>query len=150
VTFWYGSGSAPLTTDPDFWIRLRIRTSYYWIRIQEAQKHTDPTDPNPQHWIKIKATGKAAAHKRLMNQLMPRAEDTRQWSNVRGCSEALLVRWPSVWQSRVRISARHPREVFPSEQQAMKKWREASANEGGWIYCMNVIINVWNWKRWTK
>jgi hypothetical protein len=21
------------------------------IRIQEAQKHTDPTDPDPQHWL---------------------------------------------------------------------------------------------------
>jgi hypothetical protein len=34
-------------------IRSRIRISYYWIRIwiQEAQKHTDPTDPDPQHWF---------------------------------------------------------------------------------------------------
>ncbi len=31
--------------------RIRIRTSYYWIRIriQEAQKHTGPADPDPQH-----------------------------------------------------------------------------------------------------
>jgi hypothetical protein len=29
---------------------------------------------------------------------------------------------------RVQISVRQPREVFPSEQQAMKKTREASAN----------------------
>ncbi len=35
-----GSGSIPLTR----WIR---------IRIQEAQKHTDPTDPNPQHCCKV-------------------------------------------------------------------------------------------------
>jgi hypothetical protein len=27
--------------------RIRIRTSYYWIRIQEAQKHTDPAAPDP-------------------------------------------------------------------------------------------------------
>ncbi len=30
----------------------RIRTSYQWIRIQEAQKQSDPTDPNPQHCFK--------------------------------------------------------------------------------------------------
>jgi hypothetical protein len=27
----------------------RIRTSDYWIRIREAQKHADPADPDPQH-----------------------------------------------------------------------------------------------------
>jgi hypothetical protein len=26
-------------------IRIRIHTSDYWIRIQEAQKHVDPVDP---------------------------------------------------------------------------------------------------------
>ncbi len=34
--------------------RIRIDTSDYWfpIRIQEAQKHVDPVDPDPdpQHW----------------------------------------------------------------------------------------------------
>ncbi len=32
--------------------RIRIHTSDLWIRIgiQEAQKHTDPTAPDPQHW----------------------------------------------------------------------------------------------------
>jgi hypothetical protein len=32
--------------------RIRIHTSYYWIRIriQEAQKHTDPPDPDSEHW----------------------------------------------------------------------------------------------------
>jgi hypothetical protein len=32
-------------------IRIRIHTSDYWIRIrnQEAEKHTNPTDPDPQH-----------------------------------------------------------------------------------------------------
>ncbi len=36
-------------------IRIRIHTAddRFWIRIQEAQKHTDPTDPDPQHWTKI-------------------------------------------------------------------------------------------------
>jgi hypothetical protein len=34
-----------------------------------------------------------------------------------GCSVAqLVVRWPAVWQARVQIPARHPREVFPSER----------------------------------
>jgi hypothetical protein len=23
-----------------------------WIRIREAQKHVDPTDPDPQHWFR--------------------------------------------------------------------------------------------------
>jgi hypothetical protein len=31
-------------------IRIRIHTSYYWIRIREVQKHVDPVDPDPQHW----------------------------------------------------------------------------------------------------
>jgi hypothetical protein len=37
--------------------------------------------------------------------------------------------------SRVRISARHPREVFPSEKQAMKKMERGS---GEWRW-MNVL-----------
>jgi hypothetical protein len=34
-------------------IQIRIHTSDYWIRIQiqEAQKQTDPTDPDPQHCL---------------------------------------------------------------------------------------------------
>ncbi len=37
--------------DRRFMIRIRNHASNLWIRIQEAQKHTDPTDPNldPQH-----------------------------------------------------------------------------------------------------
>jgi hypothetical protein len=31
-------------------------------------------------------------------------------------------------QARVRFPARHHREVFPTEPQAMRRWREASAN----------------------
>ncbi len=31
--------------------RSRIRTSDLWIRIREAQKHADPVDPDPQHWL---------------------------------------------------------------------------------------------------
>jgi hypothetical protein len=62
-----------------------------------------------------------------------------------GCSMAqLVVRWPAVWQARVQIPARHPREVFPSERN--KQWRkeiEASANGYEYMYCMNVIMNVW-------
>ncbi len=33
--------------------RIRIHTSDKWIRIQEAQKHTDPTNPDPQHWLRV-------------------------------------------------------------------------------------------------
>ncbi len=34
-------------------IQSRIHTSDWWIRIQiqEAQKHVDPVDPDPQHWL---------------------------------------------------------------------------------------------------
>jgi hypothetical protein len=31
--------------------RIRIHTSDLWIRIQEDQKHVDPVDPDPQHWV---------------------------------------------------------------------------------------------------
>ncbi len=41
---------------------------------------------------------------------------------------ALVVRWLAVRQARVRISARHPKEVPPTEPTAMKIWRWASAN----------------------
>jgi hypothetical protein len=37
--------------------RIRIHTSDKWIRIQEAQKHVDPvdpdSDPDPQHCLKV-------------------------------------------------------------------------------------------------
>ncbi len=33
-------------------IRSQIRTSVFWIRI--AQKHADPADPDPQHWLSVK------------------------------------------------------------------------------------------------
>jgi hypothetical protein len=39
-----------------------------------------------------------------------------------------IVRWLAVWQARVRISARHPREVPPTEPAAVKIWKRASAN----------------------
>ncbi len=46
-----------------------------------------------------------------------------------GCSVAqLVVRWLAVKQARVRISARHPMEVPPTEPTAMKIWRWASMN----------------------
>ncbi len=32
-------------------IRIWIRTSYQLFRIREVQKHTDPTDPDPQQWF---------------------------------------------------------------------------------------------------
>ncbi len=31
--------------------RTRIRIFDKWIWIREAQKHMDPTDPDPQHWF---------------------------------------------------------------------------------------------------
>ncbi len=33
---------------------IRIHISDQWIRIQEAQKHTDPTDSDPEHFTKIR------------------------------------------------------------------------------------------------
>jgi hypothetical protein len=46
-----------------------------------------------------------------------------------GCSVAQLVaRWLAVRQARVRISARHPMEVRPTESTAVKIWRWALAN----------------------
>jgi hypothetical protein len=32
---------------------IRIHISDLWIRIQEAKKHTDPTDPDPQHCYSV-------------------------------------------------------------------------------------------------
>ncbi len=47
-----------------------------------------------------------------------------------GCIVAQLVaRWLAVRQARVRISARHPMEVPPTEPTAVKIWRWASAND---------------------
>jgi hypothetical protein len=31
---------------------VQAQIPYLWIRILEAQKYTDPTDPDPQHWCK--------------------------------------------------------------------------------------------------
>ncbi len=41
-----------LLNDRRIRIQSRIHYSDYWIRIriQEAQKHVDPVDPDPQHW----------------------------------------------------------------------------------------------------
>jgi hypothetical protein len=45
-----------------------------------------------------------------------------------GCSAAqMVVRWLAVRQAGVRISARHPREVSPTEPVAFKIWRRVSA-----------------------
>jgi hypothetical protein len=55
----------------------------------------------------------------------------------------MIGSWPAVWQARVRISARHPREDFPSEQQAPNEEMERGLSEWRWMmYCMNVIVNV--------
>ncbi len=32
---------------------IRIHTSDYWIRTREAQKHADPVDPDPEHWLQL-------------------------------------------------------------------------------------------------
>ncbi len=53
----------------------------------------------------------------------------------------LVARWLAVRQARVRISARHPMEVPPTEPTAVKLWRWDSANVYEWmvyecIYCI--------------
>ncbi len=48
---------------------------------------------------------------------------------------SVAVRWPAVWQARIRISARHRREVLPFERQAMKKMK---IGLGEWRW-MNVL-----------
>jgi hypothetical protein len=40
-----------LHDDRRIWIWIRIHTSDQWIRILEAQKHVDPVDPDPEHWL---------------------------------------------------------------------------------------------------
>jgi hypothetical protein len=37
--------------------RISISDERIMIRIQEAQKHTDPTDPDPQHWFLLSPGG---------------------------------------------------------------------------------------------
>ncbi len=62
-------------------------------------------------------------------------------SAAQGCSAAqLVVRWLTVRQARVRISARHPREVPPTEPAAMKIWRRASANVMSDLLLTNFIL----------
>ncbi len=59
-----------------------------------------------------------------------------------GCSVAqLVVHWPAVRQARVQILARHPGRFFPLSEEAMKKMREAAANEDGWLYSINVTMD---------
>jgi hypothetical protein len=48
----------------------------------------------------------------------------------------LVARWLAVRQARVRISARHPMKVPPTEPTAMKIWRWASAN----VYELCMIV----------
>ncbi len=64
----------------------------------------------------------------------------------------MVVRWLDVKQARVRISARHPTEVLPTEPAAMKIWRRASANViSEWLYeCMHCNRNKKIKKEWHK
>jgi hypothetical protein len=52
----------------------------------------------------------------------------------------ILARWLAVRQARVRISARHPMEVPPTDPTAVRIWWWASANVYEWMneWCMNV------------
>ncbi len=69
---------------------------------------------------------------------MPRSSVRVQRSSV-GCSGVQeVVRWLAVRQARVHISTRHPLEVSPTESEAVKLWRWASANV--MKDCMNVCI----------
>ncbi len=61
-----------------------------------------------------------------------------------GCRRAQLVaRWPDVRQARVQISAHYSGEIFPSQQRSNEEnGATVSMNEDGWLYCMNVTMNV--------
>ena len=64
--------------------------------------------------------------------MVRRGSDMVRRGSVAWCGVAQLVaRRLAVRQARVRFSARHHREVPPLSKQAMKKWREASANGDG-------------------
>ncbi len=41
------------STDPDEDPQIRTSVLRIRMRIQEAQKHTDSTDPDPEHWYKV-------------------------------------------------------------------------------------------------
>jgi hypothetical protein len=45
--------------------RIRIRISELWIRIREAQKHMDPTDPAPQQCLTLFAVQELEEQERL-------------------------------------------------------------------------------------
>jgi hypothetical protein len=56
----YADHNLSCVPDPDLWIHtagLRIRTLFFFSQVlknlehlREAQKHTDPTDADPEHW----------------------------------------------------------------------------------------------------
>ncbi len=46
-----------LLNDRGIRIRIQIHTSDYWIRTHEAQKHVDPVDLDPEHWLNSGAGG---------------------------------------------------------------------------------------------
>jgi hypothetical protein len=61
--------------------------------------------------------GVGTASSNLCFYYLMKSYDLASYSYLLGCSVAqLIVLWPAVWQARVQISARHPREVFPSER----------------------------------
>ncbi len=78
------------------WGKGRIRTSYNWIRIREAQQHADPADPvpDPQHW-RIVSFFKKNLICFVLGIDHPTAGDRRFRSGNRGSHAALCVHWRS-------------------------------------------------------
>jgi hypothetical protein len=68
--------------------KIRIRNSDLWIRIREAQKHMNPTDPDPQHYLM------GSPFKRSRRRPTP-ASSSASWSSQSGSplsSQRLLLR----------------------------------------------------------
>ncbi len=76
--------------------RIRIRTSYYWIRIREAQQQVDPADPvpDPQHW-RIVSLFKKNLICFVLGINHPTAGDRRFRPGNRGSHAALFLHWRS-------------------------------------------------------
>ncbi len=96
---------------------------------------------NDRYWQKYVFTGTPVLFKLNIFKNLARS----LWGGVAhwwGGVAQLAAHRLAVRQARVRFSARPHREVPPLSTQAMRIWREASANGDGWMYCdwMNVCM----------
>ncbi len=124
-------------------LRIRIRDPVpFW-----------PQDPGCGRGKKSRSGSRIRDHISRLETIFWVKDTKNSWIRIRmifnlwylwlGCSIVQLVaRWPAVRQARVRIPARHRREVFPAERKQWRKRREASVNGDGWVCCTKVIMNV--------